>query len=273
MDETDPLHTRRLERLLEATRDGDGAALESSYAEPTAWRCVDAEPQRLCFSRDAIATETKRLIAALPPLDPTLGLVLEIEAHAIAFCSARDESRRLYIARHCRFDPAGRIAEDSLFVDFGALTRKRKRPVRGIDLLTARKTIVAANDDKEAANLDRMRAYYDAVNRHHAGKVAEHYRAEARMIDPNAGDVVRGRKEIVRSFAQIWEALPAHRAEPMRFFAAGDFVAVIHVVMLDPPRADPSAPTPRQLEELVLFEIQDERIATEWTFFNSTRLE
>lgn len=273
MVEADPQHTSRLLRLLDATCNDDGAALESVYADATAWRCVDAEPQRLCFSRDGIAAQTRELVALLPRLEPTLGLVLECDAHAIAFCSARDASRRLYIARHCRFDREGHIAEDSLFIDFGTLHRKRRRVVRGIETLTARRTIVATGSDVESRNLERMRAYYDAVNHHHDGHVAAHYLANARLIDPNSGEVVRGRKEIVRSFVQIWEALPAHRAEPMRFFAAGDYVAAIHVVMLDPPRVDPSAPTPRQLEELVLFEIADDRIASEWTFFNSTRLD
>lgn len=273
MDETAPKYTEALRALLGATLSGDAAGVASRYGEAMAWRCVDAEPQRLCFSRRKIGAETQSLVDVLPPFDPTLGLVLEVDSQAISFYSAHDAEHRLVIGRHSRFNERRKLAEDSLFVDFGALKRARNPAVPGLEVLLDRRTIVARGDEREKRNLERLRAFYDVVNDHYDGQLAEYYKEDARLIDPNSGEVIHGRKPIVRSFAEIWEALPAHRSEPMRLLAAEDFVAVIHIVMLDPPRADPQAPTPRQVEELVLFELHDDRIVSEWTFFNSTRLD
>ncbi len=262
--------TERLDALLSAEREGT-SAIGDLYAQDGVWRIVDSRPERMARGRARITNASREFERRDPHVVWTRGLSLESENRVIGFLAGRDPAsgRTLHAARHLQFDADGGISTDDRFIDFGVFARPLRDPVAGIDMIAAPSTAVASESDEEETNADRIRDFYDALNERKRPRVAEIYAERARLVDANSREVVIGRRSIVRAFDEIWSATPAYRAEPLRILAAGNFVVAIHIVLLDPPRRNPEAPRPRQIEELVLFEMHHQRIASEWTFFNS----
>ncbi len=149
------------------------------------------------------------------------------------------------------------------------------RPPREQSLPGAPIVVIAADDDRERANLALVRRGNDAFNAKKAADLMALFADDAVEADQAVAADVRGKKAIEQALLGLWKAFPDARGEISSMWAAGDHV--VAELRFTGTHDGPLGPLPKTGKKVAfqyaeIFKLKDGKIAELWRFRNAVAM-
>jgi steroid delta-isomerase-like uncharacterized protein len=149
------------------------------------------------------------------------------------------------------------------------------RPAMDKGIVEAPVIVVAADDDKEQANLAVVKQQNDAFNGKKAGDVLALFSDDAIESDQAAPADSRGKKELEKGLQMFWKGFPDVKIDVPNLWAAGDYVAVEGT--FTGTNTGPMGKMPKTGKQVTLhyaevFKLKDGKITETWRFWNGVAM-
>ncbi|MDQ3367230.1 MAG: ester cyclase [Myxococcota bacterium] len=136
--------------------------------------------------------------------------------------------------------------------------------------------VIAADDEKERANLDTVKQANAAFNAHKSADAMAFFTDDAIEADQAGREDDKGKAEIEKSWAMLWKAFSDFKIEMKDTFAAGDYVVALGTYAgtndgdLGPKLKQTGKPVGGAFAEV--YKLRDGKIAELWRFRNDMEM-